>query len=368
MDNRIQKLAKNIVNYSCNIQKNERVYINALGFTAKPLVKALIREIYMVGAYPYYEITDEDLMKEMLTNCSKEQLDFYFERMSELIDGMDAYIRIGSINNVYNVKEISLEKLKIFKDSEKKVVDVRIKKKYVVLKYPNSGMAQKSKMSDEKFFDFYYDVCTLDYSKMGRAMDNLVNLMNKTDKVKLITSKTNLEFSIKDIPAVKCDAKVNIPDGEVFTAPIRNSVNGYITYNSISSYSGTTFSNIYFEFKDGKIVKASANNTEEINKILDIDEGARFIGEFAIGINPFITKPMDDILFDEKITGSIHFTPGAAYYLADNGNKSNIHWDIVLLLNKENGGGEIYFDDILIQKDGIFVLPELIPLNKENLV
>jgi aminopeptidase len=207
----------------------------------------------------------------------------------------------------------------------------------------------------------------MDYSKMSHAMDALVDLMNKTDNVKIIAPNTDLSFSIKGIPAIKCDGKINLPDGEVFTAPIKNSVNGKITFNTKSLYAGQTFQDIEFTFENGKIIDCKSDNNKRLTELLDTDEGARFIGEFAIGVNPYINKIMNDVGFDEKINGSIHFAIGEAYEVADNGNKSSIHWDIVLMLKEEFGGGEIYFDDVLISKDGRFVIEELAELNPENL-
>jgi len=203
---------------------------------------------------------------------------------------------------------------------------------------------------------------------MSKAMDNLKDLMNKTDKVHIVGPGTDLTFSIKGIPAEKYMGTFNIPDGEVATAPVKDSVNGYITYNTETTYNGVLFNNIRFEFENGKIVKATSNNTEMLNKILDTDKGARYIGEFALGLNPYVEKPIGDTLFDEKIKGSFHFTPGEALDESDNGNRSSIHWDIVNIQRKEYGGGEMYFDDVLVRKDGIFVLPELEALNPENLM
>jgi aminopeptidase len=160
---------------------------------------------------------------------------------------------------------------------------------------------------------------------------------------------------------------MNIPDGEVFTAPIKNSVNGTITYNAPAVYQGVTFENIFFEFKDGKIIKAKSNDTQRLNKILDTDKGSRYIGEFSFGVNPYIAKPMKDGLFDEKISGSTHLTPGSCYDEAPNGNKSSIHWDLVYIQTPEYGGGEIYLDNRLIRKDGLFVVDELLMLNPDNL-
>ena len=199
-------------------------------------------------------------------------------------------------------------------------------------------------------------------------MDNLVELMNRTDKVRIVGKGTDISFSIKDIPAIKCAGEMNIPDGEVYTAPVKDSVNGTIAYNTPTEYQGVTYTDVTLKFENGKIVEATANDNERVNKVFDTDEGARYVGEFAIGVNPFITKAMKNILFDEKIRGSIHFTPGNAYEDADNGNRSAIHWDLVLIQTEEYGGGEIYFDDVLIRKDGIFVLDELKCLNPENLM
>jgi aminopeptidase len=202
---------------------------------------------------------------------------------------------------------------------------------------------------------------------MSKAMDPLKALLDRTNKVRLVGDKTDLIFSIKDLKSIKCDGKFNIPDGEVYTAPVKNSVNGYITYNTPSQYQGFTFENIRLEFKDGKIINATSNDNQRINEVFDTDDGARYVGEFAIGVNPYILKPMKDTLFDEKVAGSIHFTPGACYDDCSNGNKSAIHWDLVLIQRPEYGGGEIYFDDVLIRKDGMFVLDELVGLNPQNL-
>ena len=368
MDSRLEKLAKNIVHYSCDIQKGERVLIGT-GAAAIPLVKALIREIYSVGAYPYVDLTSNVIQRELLMGASKEQYDFIAKIDAEKMQGMDTYIGIGCHENTAELADVPSEKNDIYSMYYAKPVhyDIRLKKKWVVLRYPTNSLAQSAGKSLEGFEDFYFKVCNLDYSKMSRAMDALVELMNKTDKVRLVAKDTDLTFSIKDIPAIKCDGKMNIPDGEVYTAPVKNSVNGVISYNTPTEYQGVGFENVKLTFKDGKIIEATANDTKRVNQIFDTDEGARYVGEFAIGVNPYITKAMKNILFDEKIRGSIHFTPGNAYDDADNGNRSSIHWDLVLIMTPEYGGGEIYFDDVLIRKDGVFIIDELKCLNPENL-
>ncbi len=246
---------------------------------------------------------------------------------------------------------------------------VRIKQtRWCVLRWPSASMAQMAEMSTEAFEDFYFNVCTLDYRKMSRAMQPLQQYMQRTDKVRLKgPGDTDLSFSIKGIPAVCCDGKVNIPDGEVFTAPVRQSVNGVIHFNAPTIYRGTSHNDIRLVFKDGKIVEATSTASARLNEVLDADAGARYVGEFAIGFNPCCTRPMKDILFDEKIAGSIHFTPGNCYDEASNGNKSDIHWDMVMLQTPEAGGGEIWFDGTMVRKDGLFVVEELKGLNPENL-
>jgi aminopeptidase len=236
-----------------------------------------------------------------------------------------------------------------------------------VLRWPDPGMAQLAGASTAAFEDFYFDVCNLDYAKMERAMTPLKKLMERTDRVRLVARDTDISFSIKGIKAIKCSGDRNIPDGEIYTAPIKNSVNGVITYNAPSIERGVRHENVRFEFADGKIVAESGSRPRELTDILNTDAGARYIGEFALGVNPFITKPMGDILFDEKISGSIHFTPGNAYTEADNGNRSAVHWDLVLIMTREYGGGEVWFDGRLIRKDGIFILTELECLNPDNL-
>jgi aminopeptidase len=283
---------------------------------------------------------------------------------------MQAYIGVRSGDNAAEMSDVPAEKMELYTKYFSQEVHTKIrvaKTKWVVLRYPSPAMAQSANTSTEAFEDFYFAVCNLDYQKMSVAMDPLVELMNQTDKVKIVGKGTDLSFSIQGISAVKCDGKRNIPDGEVYTAPVRDSVNGYISYNTPTVYQGVNFENIRLEFAQGQIVQATASDTERINKILDTDEGARYIGEFAIGVNPYITKAIKDTLFDEKIAGSIHFTPGSTYDECSNGNESAIHWDLVYIQTPEFGGGEIYFDDVLIRKDGLFVHPELLALNPENL-
>ncbi len=369
IDQREQVLAHNLVNYSIEVKKGDKVWIDAIG-CGESLPTCLIREIYAVGGIPFLNIINKRLEKELLLGASDEMLTLWAQRDCDFMDKMDCYIGIRGGANAFelsDVPEAIMQRYdKIYGEpvhSDRRVAHTR----WVVMRYPTEGMSQLASMSTEAFEDYYYNVCCLDYKKMGDAMQPLVDLMNKTDKVRIVAKDTDLTFSIKGIPAIKCDGHCNIPDGEIYTAPVKDSVNGVISYNVPSIENGYKFENVRLEFKDGKIIKATGNNTEKINAIFDTDEGARYVGEFAIGVNPYVTKAIGDILFDEKISGSIHFTPGCSYDDAPNGNKSAVHWDLVLCQTPEFGGGEIWFDDVLIRKDGLFVLKELDCLNPDNL-
>lgn len=370
MDERIKKLADNLVNYSMDVKPGDKVYVHYIGRSTSDLARAIIKEVYKAGGIPFPHYTDNQVLRETLLHCTKEQLELMAKIDKEEMEAMDCYVAVRGSENVAELADVPAEKMQMYDLHYATPVhhETRVKKtRWVVLRYPNEAMAQLSNTSLEAFEDFYFDVCTLDYSKMAKAMEALVNYMNRTDKVRIVGPGTDLTFSIKDIPAVPCAGQMNIPDGEVYTAPVRDSVNGVITYNAPSLYQGFTFENVCLEFKNGKIVKATANDTSRINEIFNTDEGARYVGEFAIGVNPYVKQPMKDILFDEKIMGSFHFTPGNCYEDADNGNESSIHWDLVNIQTKEWGGGEIYFDDVLIRKDGMFVVEELLCLNPENL-
>lgn len=368
MDQRIATLAKNLVNYSCRIQKGEKVLISYTGDSPKPLVKALIKEVYQAGGHPFIEAIDPSIQRELLLGNDEDMLKLWAGVDLNRMQQMDAFIGIRASDNVTETADVPGDAMQRYMEIYSPVHNHRVSKtKWVVLRYPNYSMAQLANTSLESFEDFYFKVCNLDYSKMSTAMDNLVDLMNKTDKVRIVGEGTDFSFSIKDIPAVKCAGELNIPDGEVYSAPVKDSVNGVISFNCPAVYQGFTFENIVLHFENGKIVKATANDTDRINKVFNTDEGARYVGEFAIGVNPYILKPMKDTLFDEKIMGSFHFTPGKCYEDAYNGNDSSIHWDLVCIQTPEFGGGEMYFDDVLIRKDGQFVIEELLCLNPENL-
>ena len=368
-DPRQVELAKNLIRNAVNLQKGEKVWINMTAYDPS-MVTALVEETYAAGGYPFVVLNDPKIERKLMQGMTEEQAKIMAELDKAKMEKMDAYIAIRNAENIFESVDVPQETSAMYNRVYGQPVHMETrlpKTKWVVLRYPSASMAQQAQMSTEAFEDFYFSVCNLDYKKMSRAMDPLKALLEKTDKVHIKGPGTDLTFSIKGIGAMKCDGEKNIPDGEIYTAPIKDSVNGVITYNTPSLVQGFKYENVCLTFENGKIVNATANDTERINRYLDTDEGARYIGEFAIGVNPNINQAICDILFDEKIAGSIHFTPGNSYDDVGNGNVSAIHWDLVLIQTPEYGGGEIWFDDVLIRKDGRFVLPELDGLNPENL-
>lgn len=368
-DPRCIKLADTLINYSCALKPGEKVLIEAID-VPHAFTNALVASAARAGAHPLVTLKSNEVWRSLLMCATDEQMKLIADAEALRMNGVDAYIGARGNANISEWSDVPPERLKVYEAHIWKKVHIGIrvpKTRWVVLRWPNASMAQMAQMSTAAFEDFYFDVCTMNYDKMSRAMQPLKELMERTDRVRLVAPDTDLSFSIAGLPAIGCDGKLNIPDGEVFTAPVRDSVNGTIHYNAPSIYRGVTHEDVRLTFRDGKIVEASSSNTDALNAVLDADDGARYVGEFAVGFNPYITKPMKDILFDEKIAGSIHFTPGNAYEEADNGNKSQIHWDLVLMMDPAAGGGEMYFDDVLVRKDGTFVVDALQPLNPENL-
>jgi aminopeptidase len=363
-DTRIDALAKQLVGYSTNLKKGEKVLID-LYDVPDAIGIALIREARRKKAIPFVRIHQARISREMLADASEEQYKIIAKNLLAEMKDMDAYIALRGSHNISETSDVKQAAMQLAMKQMRPVTDHRVKKtKWCVLRWPTPGMAQQANMSTEAFEDFYFKVCLLDYKALIPSMNALKLLMEKTDQVHIKGPGTDLKFSIKGIPAIVCGGEYNIPDGEVFTAPVKDSVEGVITHNAPTIYQGIAFDSIRLEFTKGKITKAEAGaKTKELNRILDTDEGARYIGEFALGIHPIIREPMRDILFDEKIAGSFHFTPGQAYEIADNGNQSQIHWDMVNIQRKDWGGGEIYFDGKLIRKNGIFLPNSLAKLN-----
>ena len=371
-DTRINDLAKLLVNYSTSLQKGEHILIEAFDIPEE-MVLAVIEHVRHAGGHPHVALRSNRVHRALIDGAGEGQLEAWANDDLTRMKHMDAYLGIRGSDNVSEMAAVHPKAVQAFGKTYAKPVHhgERVNNtKWCVLRWPSPSMAQLAGMSTPEFEDFYFRVCTLDYAKMETAAQALANRMANVDRVSIQgPDATDLTFSIKGIPKIPCCGDKNIPDGEVFTAPVRDSVNGVLEYNTPTIYNGISFENVRFRFANGRVEEATSasGNDEELNKILDTDDGARFIGEFAIGFNPHILEPMKDILFDEKIAGSFHFTPGQAYKEAGNGNDSEIHWDLVCIQRPEYGGGTIAFDGEVIRKDGRFVVDDLLPLNPENL-
>jgi aminopeptidase len=366
-DPRIDRLAELLLDHSCQLQSGERVFIEAFDLPEPDLVCALVEGAASRGAIPLVSTKHNRVLRSLYHRATVESMQAAAEFEGARMRSVQAYIGIRGAANSSQFADVPHAQMDLYQQHWWKPVHGAIRvpqTKWVVLRYPTDSFAQAANMSTAAFEDFFFDVCTADYAAMGRAQQPLVERMQAADRVRITAPGTELEFSIKDIPVVPCNGDRNIPDGEVFTAPVRESINGVIRFNTQSRYQGKVFSEIQFEFRDGQIVKATANDTPHLNAILDSDEGARYCGEWSLGTNNRVRHPMLDTLFDEKIGGSFHLTPGQAYEEADNGNRSRIHWDLVLIQRADYGGGEIYFDNELIRRDGLFVPHALQELNE----
>ena len=369
-DPRIRKFAQFLIRSAVGLEKGEKILIELHG-SETGLMKSLVQEAYAVGGKPFVHIFDYAVEGALVQGADAEHMEEIASYELERMRDMDAYIDIRATTNIsmwHNVSDEAQKRYRQYYWGPIHLAERCNHTKWSVLRYPNDAMAQLAGVSTEEYEDFYFRACLVDYDKMGRAMQPLQDLMARTDKVRIVAPGTDISFSIKGIPSFGMHFFNDTATTEIYTSPVKNSVNGHITYNVPSPYDGFLFRDVYLEFKDGKIVKATSNNTDYMNEILDIDEGARYIGEFAFGVNPEINHPIGDILFDEKIAGSFHLTPGNSYDNASNGNHSAVHWDLIQIQTPEYGGGEIWFDDVLIRKDGLFVLDELKCLNPENLL
>lgn len=366
-DSRITRLAELLIDHSCKLQAGEKVLIEAFDLPRPEIVCQLVEIAARRGAVPVVNLKNNEILRHLYQFATADSMTIQGELESHVMSQMDAYIGIRGAANSSEFADVPQENMSLYQKHWWHPVHSGIRvpqTKWVVLRYPTPSMAQAADMSTAAFEDYYFKVCTADYAQMAENQKPLAELMRKTNDVRITAAGTDLTFSIEGIPVIPCAGDRNIPDGEVFTAPIRESVNGTMQYNTASRYQGTIFNRIRFRFEAGKIIEAECGSeTEKLNEILDSDEGARYIGEWSLGCNNAVKHPMLDTLFDEKIGGSLHLTPGNAYDIADNGNRSEVHWDLVLIQTPDYGGGEIWFDGELIRKDGRFLPEDLQPLN-----
>lgn len=362
-DPRDARLARSLVQFSLDVQPGERVLLDFRGPETIGLLHETVVAVTEAGGVPFPLYGDDTMAARFLSAANEEQVKSWGGIHETLMHEMQCYIRVNGTNNPFETADVPEPARRWEREHFMQRVHLQYRvprTKWVVLRYPSHSMAQQAKMSRARFADMYYDVCTLDWPRFSRAMDPLHALMSRTDQVRLTAKGTDVTLSIKDIDVVKCDGHMNIPDGEVFTAPVKDSVNGVITYNAGAIYSGTSWEWIRLAFEAGKIVEIDgSNDVDKLREIFDTDAGSRSIGEFAFGLNPCLHTPIKDTLFDEKIYGSFHTALGQAYETADNGNRSAIHWDLVCIQTEKWGGGNVWMDGELVRENGHWIHPDL---------
>lgn len=360
-----KKLAIQLLEHSVELQENEKILLQLIGHNGIGLIRALAETAREKNAHPFIQIEDPETNRILLEMGN----DPFWEQQAEadqlpLMKNMDAFIGIRGAENIYENSRVSKEANRAY--SQKFLNPVHFEQrvnntKWTVLRYPSAAFAMNAKMPTERFRQFYYQACLFDYNRLKNAMLPLEDILRKTDMIQLKGEGTDITFSVKDQNWIPCYGTRNIPDGELFSSPILDSVNGSISY-APSAYQGKPFEFVKLEVKNGIVTDFDSSDNTALEEILDTDEGARRFGEFSFGLNPIIENPMYDILFDEKIYGSNHLTLGNDYEIAPNGNQSNIHWDLVCI------GADVYFDGELVRKGRVFVKEELKGLNPDRLI
>jgi len=360
-----KQLAEKLLNHSVELQQDENIMLQLIGFNGIGLLRALTQSVRERKANPFIKIEDPEINRLLIEHGDA---DFWKIQSNAdqlpLMKEMDAFIGIRGAENIYETSEADKEANKAYSEQFLKPVHFKERvnnTKWCVLRYPSAAFAMNAKRPTERFRKFYFDACLFDYEKLREAMNPLEKRLRKTDLIELKGDETDISFSVKGQNWVPCFGKRNIPDGELFSSPILASVNGQITY-APSVYQGKPFEFVKLIVSDGVVVDFDSSNNDALKEILDTDSGARQFGEFSFGLNPVIEKPMYDILFDEKIYGSNHLTLGQDYEIAPNGNKSSIHWDLVCI------GADVYLDGELIRKEREFVVEELKGLNPGELL
>lgn len=357
------KLAKTLLTHSCELKKGENVMIQLVGLNGIGLVRALTELAREMGAHPFIRIEDSETNRMLLETGD----DTFWKNQAAadqlpLMKNMHAFVGIRASENIYENSKVGKTENAAFAEHFLQPVhfDQRVNHtKWVVLRYPSAAFAMNAKMPTAEFARFYYNACLLDYNKLRKAMEPLESRLRKTDEIHLKGDGTNIKFSVKGQNWIPCYGERNIPDGELFSSPIIDTVEGEITY-APSVYQGKPFEFVKLKVEKGVVIDFDSSDNDALKSILDTDPGARRFGEFSFGTNPIIGKPMYDILFDEKIYGSNHLTLGQDYEIAPNGNKSSIHWDLVCI------GADVYLDGELIRKGREFVTEDLKVLNPDS--
>jgi aminopeptidase len=357
--------ARVIVHHALKVKPGAKVMIDSLD-ECEELIIAVMEELSGVGALPYRIHESIRVRANWLKRATKEEMDLWFDHKAAARREMDHVLQIRGQDNWYELAEVPPETLRYFghlhirmgREGRKEGANTTI------IRYPSKSLAQQGRMSTDAFTDLFFRLSTMNFRVLHREMEPLKAAIDNANDVRIVAPGTDLTFSIAGLTTNISAGTWNIPDGETAMGIVRESANGRIAYNVPSSHQGLVFHNIALTFRDGKVIEVEADEKDKVEAILDTDEGARYIGEFAIGVNPYLRSHMIDTLYDEKMAGSLHFTPGGT---DSNGTLSTVHWDIVQSHLPPYAGGEIYLDGKLWRKDGLFVDDALARLNPDTL-
>lgn len=367
MNNLWEKYAKVLVEYSVDVQPGELTIIKTDSYESAPLVKEIFKQVLARGGNPVVRCAVDGIQECYIKNATEEQL-AYIDPMTEVeYQQAKNFISIGAPLNVKNMAKADSKKMarrsKATKHLSELLLDRAAKKElnWVIADFPTQALAQEAKMSLEEYTDFLINSCYLHlddpvskWRQIGEQQQIMADYLTKTSKLRVVGEKTDITFSTEGRIWKNCCGECNFPDGEIYTSPVEDSANGEIYFDYPAIYRGNESHKIHLKLENGKIVEAHAEKGEDfLLAMLEMDEGSKFVGEIAIGTNDMIQEITGNILFDEKIGGSIHMAVGASYPETGGKNVSGLHWDIIK--NMKNGG-EIYADDKLIYKDGKFVI------------
>ena len=352
IDSKIIRLADILTKHSIRIKQGDIIELS-FGTEAVPLALECYKNILRKGAFPVIRCVPSGFSYAYYRNAKEEQL-----TKTPVIAMFEAQKAAGSISigaplNTRELTNIDPKKMAMRSKAVKPVTEVYLKKNnWVICEYPTHSLAQDADMSLEEFSDFVFKATNINYKDLSKKQTKLKKILDKAKEVKILAPDTELTFSLAGRKSIKCDGKRNVPDGEVFIAPVEKSTEGYIAYSYPAIKGGREVDGIRLEFKKGKVVKATATKNEEyLKQMINVDKGAKYLGEFGVGMNYNITKFVKQILFDEKIGGTIHLALGMAYKEGGGKNESAIHWDMIKDLRH---GGSIYIDGKCIQRNGKF--------------
>ena len=355
MDKRWKELGDLLVNYSTEVQPGEKVMIAMKEVETYPLMHAIYEACIKAGALPQVQFISEELNRLIMKHGEREQVDWVPEIEAYGMEWADVYFGLRGAHNLNVHWDVPAETLSAHRNAMGKISTMRWEEtRWCLLRVPNAALAHQAEVDEETITDMWFNACLLDWPKVSAKWKRWAEILGEGKQVHILAEDTDLSFSVEGRSWSPAVGTANMPDGEIATSPVTRTVNGHITFDLPGVLAGRLVDDIFLRWEDGELVEASASTNEDfLQAVIETDEGASKIGEFALGTNPEVTHFCKDILIDEKIGGTIHIALGRAYPRTGGVNDSAIHWDIIKDTRQE---GEITLDDELIFKDGEILL------------